>query len=100
MFIHMFILKCMKSANTVTKISKWGNGYGIRVPIAALESFNLAEGSEVVLILQADGVKILPRMTSLVDMTLAEIMAGVTPETLSADNTDDLFGAPQGNEVW
>lgn len=90
----------MKSAKTITKISKWGNGYGIRVPIAMLEAHNLTEGSEVTLHKEHDGVKISPRTPSLVDMALVEIMSGVTPEKLVTDSPDDFFGAPQGNEVW
>ena len=90
----------MKTQDIITKISKWGNGYGIRVPIATLESYNLVEGSEVVLIQEPNGVKISPKTPSLADMTLAEIMAGVTPEELASDKIDEFFGASQGNEVW
>ncbi len=90
----------MKSETSVTKISKWGNGYGIRVPIGTLELYNLTEGSEVVLTRESNGVKISPKTPSLADMSLAEIMAGVTPELLSVDSVEDFFGGPQGNEVW
>ncbi len=90
----------MKSENTVTKISKWGNGYGIRVPISTLEQYNLTEGSEVILSKEVNGVKISPKTPSLSDMSLTEIMIGVTPQLLSADSIDDFFGGPQGNEVW
>lgn len=100
MYIPTYILILMKSEKTVTKISKWGNGYGIRVPISTLEAYKLAEGSEVVLIKETDGVKISPRTRSLADMTLAEILVGVTPEKMSVDKIDDFFGAAQGNEVW
>ena len=77
-----------------------GKWYGIRIPIGTLETFKLIEGSQVVLIKEADGVKIIPKTPSLADMTLAEIMAGVIPDKLSDDNINDFFGAPQGNEVW
>jgi antitoxin component of MazEF toxin-antitoxin module len=90
----------MKSQNTVTKISKWGNGYGIRVPVATLETYNLTEGSEVVLSQEPGGVKISPKESSLADMSLAEIMKGVVPAMLAADNAETTFGVPQGNEVW
>lgn len=90
----------MKSENIVTKISKWGNGYGIRVPVATLEAYKLTEGSEVVLIQEANGVKISPRMPSIADMSLAEIYENVTPAILSEDKVEDFFGKPQGNEVW
>ena len=90
----------MKTQDTITKISKWGNGYGIRVPIGTLETYKLIEGSEVVLIQEADGVKISPRKPSLANMSLAEIMVGVTPERLAVDKIDEFFGDPQGNEIW
>jgi antitoxin MazE len=90
----------MKSENTFTKISKWGNGYGIRVPIATLEAYKLTEGSEVILSNEENGVKISPRTPTIADMSLAEIMEGVTPEMLQAENPESFFGKAQGREIW
>lgn len=90
----------MKTVNTITKISKWGNGYGIRVPIATLEAYKLTEGSEVVLSQEPNGVKISPRTLSIVDMSLAEILKGVTPVLLKDDNAESFFGDAQGREIW
>ena len=90
----------MKLEDTVTKISKWGNGYGIRVPISTLEMYNLTEGSEVILTKESNGVKISPRIPSLADLSLAEIMDGVVPALLASDGAGSAFGQSAGNEVW
>ena len=84
-----------------TKISKWGNGYGVRVPVAILESLSLKNESEVIITSSKDGITISPKTASLRDMTLAEILKDVTPELLRQDDdTIDPFGKPQGREVW
>ena len=98
-FIRVYILIFMKSENTFTKISKWGNGYGIRVPAATLEVYKLTEGSEVVLSQESNGVKISPRTPSIADLSIAEIYKNVTPELLTDDN-ENFFGKPQGRELW
>ena len=90
----------MKSDKTITKISKWGNGYGIRLPIGTLEAYKLTEGSEVILSQEHDGVKVSPKNPSLADLSLAQILYGVTPLMLADKNPESLFGVPQGNEVW
>lgn len=90
----------MKSGKTITKISKWGNGYGIRLPIGTLKAYQLTEGSEVILIQEHNGVKISPKTPSFSDLSLADIMKGIVPTMLKDDNADSAFGTPQGNEVW
>ncbi len=90
----------MKSDKTITKISKWGNGYGIRVPIGTLEAYNLTEGSEVILSQEYDGVKVSPKNPSVADLSLAEILNGITPALLVDSNSESMFGVPQGNEIW
>jgi antitoxin component of MazEF toxin-antitoxin module len=90
----------MKSEKATTKISKWGNGYGIRVPRSLLALYKLQEGSEVVLQQTNNGLILTPKTPSLADLTLAEIMSGVTPDLTAADQGDSFFGKPQGVEVW
>jgi antitoxin component of MazEF toxin-antitoxin module len=84
-----------------TKVSKWGNGYGVRVPVAILESLSLTSESEVVITSDKKTITISPKANSLRDMSLAEILQGVTPELLRQDQDDlDPFGKPQGREIW
>ncbi len=90
----------MKSEITVTKISKWGNGYGIRLPINTLKSLQLFEGSEVELVEQNNSINISPRVPSMADLSLAEILKNVTPTMLANDGAENFFGKRQGNEVW
>jgi len=90
----------MKTKNVVTKISKWGNGYGVRIPIGVLQAHQLTNGSEVVLIQEHNGVKISPKVPSIADLSLTEIMRDVVPEMIATNKADEFFGAPQGNEVW
>lgn len=90
----------MSTQKTVTKISKWGNGYGIRVPIDTLQAYQLTDGSEVILSRESNGVKISPHTPSLVDLPLKDIMKGVVPKMLASDKAESFFGSPQGNEVW
>jgi len=85
---------------SITKISKWGNGYGIRLPIKTLKSLQLSEGSEVELIEGDDGIKISSHTASLQDLSLAEIMAGISPDSLAKDKAENFFGEVQGNEIW
>jgi antitoxin component of MazEF toxin-antitoxin module len=84
-----------------TKVSKWGNGYGVRVPVAILESLSLTSESEVVITSDASGIIISPKLPSFADMSLANLLKDVTPALLR-DNSKDTepFGKPQGREIW
>ena len=91
----------MKTKPIITKVSKWGNGFGIRVPVAILAALSLSDDSEVVIESSKTGITISPRVPSLADATLEELLAGVTPAMLREDeNIEELFGRPQGREVW
>ncbi len=89
----------MVEKTIVTKVSKWGNGYGIRIPKRALQQHQLTEGSEVIIETNDTGVVITPKTLSLADMTLDEILAGVTPHMVSAE-AESAFGVPIGDEIW
>ena len=84
-----------------TKVSKWGNGYGVRVPVAILESLSLTQESEVVITPHKDGITISAKKPSISDLSLIDLLKGVTPELLrsEADQTE-YFGKPQGREIW
>ena len=91
----------MKTKSVITKVSKWGNGFGIRVPIAMLSALYLSDDSEVIIEASKSGITISPRVASLADVTLEELLAGVTPAILrEGENPEDLFGRPQGREIW
>jgi antitoxin component of MazEF toxin-antitoxin module len=91
----------MKTKPVITKVSKWGNGYGIRVPAAILAHHTLSDESEVVIVSDKDGITITPRVASIADVPLATLLAGVTPAQLRDQKGGaDYFGVPQGREIW
>jgi len=91
----------MKTKPVITKVSKWGNGFGIRVPVAILTALSLSDDSEVVIESSKTSITISPRVPSLADATLEELLSGVTPAMLrNSENLEELFGRPQGREIW
>jgi antitoxin component of MazEF toxin-antitoxin module len=90
----------MQQKEHTTKIAKWGNGYGIRVPVAVLLDLSLTDGSEVVIEQNLHSIHIKPKKASVAGMSLAELLRGVTPALLQHDHAETAFGAPQGNEIW
>jgi antitoxin MazE len=92
----------MKQKQFVTKISKWGNSYGIRFPLPVLLELSLSEGEEILIKSDNKYIQIEPKEKSLQNMTLKEILNGVTFENIRAgeDCVDDLFGSPIGREIW
>lgn len=89
----------MKQKNTTTKVSRWGNSLGIRLPLEIVNRLNVTEGSELLLSQDKDFIKISLKEESLEDMSLDMILKGITPDTLK-DDSENMFGKPQGNEIW
>ena len=90
----------MKIKSTITKISKWGNGYGVRIPAGMLAVYQVTAGSEVLLTHEENGIAITRLTPSLADLSLEEIMRDVTPAMLKNDGAETAFGAAQGEEIW
>jgi len=89
----------MKQKNITTKVTKWGNSFGIRLPLDVINNLSISEGSELLLEQNKDYIKISKKNSSLEDVALATILKGVNPKTFEG-NTDEFFGKPQGNEIW
>jgi antitoxin component of MazEF toxin-antitoxin module len=91
----------MKSKTITTRVSKWGNGYGVRVPVAILESLSLTSESEVTITSDDKGITISPKTPSFSDMSLSDFLKDVTPDMLRTEPQDaEPFGKPQGREIW
>ncbi len=73
-----------------TRISKWGNSLGVRIPSSMASDAQLREGAEVEVTLR-DGELVIAPMLS-----LGELVARITPENLP-ELPDDL---PRGAEIW
>ena len=73
-----------------TRVRKWGNSLGVRIPSVLAEDAHLQEGVEVDVTVREGQLVIVPVRS------LAELVAGITPE-----NLPDLVGdAPRGGELW
>jgi antitoxin MazE len=81
-------------ANTVEKVSKvarWGNSLGVRIPQEGVESLKLKEGEAVRVQVQGDTItirKARPRKK----WTEAELLRGVTPQMCGPDLIPDRAG--------
>ena len=77
-----------------TRIARWGNSLGLRIPKAFIADSGLADGAEVELTLEGGRIVITPLGK---DYRLGELVEGITNENRH-DETD--WGPPTGNEVW
>ena len=74
-----------------TRIRKWGNSLGVRIPSALAEDARLHEGAEVDVTIRDGHLVIVPVLS------LVELVAGITATNLPALHED---GAPRGGEQW
>lgn len=79
----------------VTRLRKWGNSLGLRIPRVFAEQARVREGSSVDIEV-SDGVLIV-RPIGLTVYALDDLLAGVTPDNLPGEVQ---AGGPTGNEAW
>ena len=78
-----------------SRISKWGNSLGVRIPLALAKQASLAEGDAVKLSLTRNGGIVLRPARRKYE--LSELVAGITPKNRHRE-TD--WGPVQGEESW
>lgn len=79
----------------VATIAKWGNSLAIRIPQNLAKEINLAEGSEVKLVLIDGKLTIEPIARR--RYSLDELIEAITPENV---HTEIDTGVAVGKEVW
>ena len=79
----------------VGTIAKWGNSLAVRIPQNLAKEINLAEGSEVKLVLIDGKLTIEPIVRR--RYSLEELIEAMTPENV---HTEIDTGVAVGNEVW
>lgn len=89
MYIPWKIRKPMR-----TKIVKWGNSLGLRVPKVLAEEIGVHDGSAVEISLARGQLIVRPAPAN---FELDDLLADVTPDNLPAEVTT---GEPQGSENW
>lgn len=95
----------MDNKNKVkTKVSKWGNGYGVRIPISIVEELSLRNGSPVALLL--DGNQIIVTKESVkTDILKKNSIKTIykyfsNKKNKNRTDADTLFGTKKGKEIW
>lgn len=78
-----------------TKIQKWGNSLGLRIPKSFAEQAGVEAGSEVDLSVEDGDLVIRPRRSP--RYALKNLLRGVTDENL---HEEVETGAPVGREAW
>ena len=78
-----------------TKVQKWGNSLGLRIPKSLAEQVGVGAGSEVEVTIEAGHLVVRARRLPRYDLTV--LLEGVT-----ADNVHEEFetGKPSGREIW
>lgn len=78
-----------------TKVVKWGNSLGLRIPKAFAEEVKVTEGSVVELSLE-DG-RLVMRLVTQPEYSLEELLGGITDTNLHSEVDS---GDPVGGEEW
>jgi antitoxin MazE len=76
----------------LTKVQKWGNSLGVRIPRGLAEEVGLGAGTEVSLTAKDGELVLRPSVPS--RLRLADLLADVTPENIHGSlDTGDAVGA-------
>ncbi len=75
-----------------TKVQKWGNSLGVRIPRGLAEKVGLGAGTEVSLTAKDGELVLRPSVPT--RLRLPDLLAGITPENTHASiDTGDALGA-------
>jgi antitoxin MazE len=75
-----------------TKVQKWGNSLGVRIPRGLAEEVGLGAGTEVSLTVKDGELVLRPFVPS--RLRLADLLSGVTPDNIHACiDSGDAVGA-------
>ena len=78
-----------------TKVVKWGNSLGLRIPKSIAEEVPVDEGSTVDL--RLEGGKLVIRLVETKAVSLKELLAGITMDNLHGEFDT---GEAVGGEAW
>ncbi|ASK62254.1 AbrB/MazE/SpoVT family DNA-binding domain-containing protein [Virgibacillus phasianinus] len=76
-----------------TKVQKWGNSLGVRIPQRVAERFDIENGSELELSVDEKGIILKPVVE---DPTLEELLDQITEDNRHEEID---FGKSEGNEL-
>jgi antitoxin MazE len=77
-----------------TRIAKWGNSLGLRLPKSVTQEAQLDEGDKVDVSVRAGAIVIRPSRPT---YSLEELVSRITAANRHGESD---WGAPQGRETW
>ncbi len=80
---------------TITRIKKWGNSYGIRIPREQLEKSGIRPDDMVEILSESGQLTVKPVQKP--KYTLDELLAQMTPDNL---HDEVQTGKATGSEIW
>lgn len=81
----------------LTKIQKWGNSQGVRVPLKLLEEVKISVGDEVDVIVQEGKIVVSPSQRIRGRYRLEDLLAQMPDDYEPAEED---WGPPVGREEW
>lgn len=78
-----------------TKVQKWGNSLGVRLPKEIADQQKLTAGSQV--LVSADGDRVILSVVKPTKPNLKDMLNAITPDNLHQETE---WGKPIGKEVW
>ncbi len=80
-----------------TKIQKWGNSQGVRIPKNILSEAGVEIGQEIELVVEEGSISIYPKKKIRGKYKIEELVAKI-PKKSKFKEVD--WGPPKGREVW
>ena len=81
----------------LTRVQKWGNSHGVRIPVKVLRQAKLTTGDEVDVTVEDGRIIVEPSPRVRGRYRLEELVAQM-PDEYSPD--EEPWGEPVGREVW
>jgi antitoxin MazE len=81
----------------LTKVQKWGNSQGLRIPKALLEETHIAVGDEVDVSVEEGQIVVKPSARDRGRYNIRELVAKIPKDYKSHEEN---WGAPVGREEW
>lgn len=75
----------------VSKVARWGNSLGLRIPQEGVDQLNLKEGQSVSVRIKGDSISIRP-LKPRKKWTEEELLKGITPDICGPDLVPDRVG--------
>lgn len=81
----------------LTRVQKWGNSQGVRVPLKLLEEAEIAVGDEVDVTVQDGKIVVAPSQRVRGRYRLEDLLAKIPGDY---EPSEEDWGPPVGREVW